>query len=193
MKSTVKAGLSILGLSAALAFASPAFAQRSPDMGFYIGGALGQAEHSDQCTGAGGVTCDDKDTAWKIFGGYQFNKFLAVEGAYTNFGEASATSAGVTVTDEATAFEVVAVGMYPIIDKLSVYGKLGFFRGEIDRSSNSPAVATGTNSQTDLTFGVGLRYNITNNVAVRAEWQRYTDVGEITDIDVISIGALFKF
>jgi OOP family OmpA-OmpF porin len=135
----------------------------------------------------------DKDTAWKVFGSYQFNRYFAVEGGYANLGEATASAPGVTVTDEATAFEVVAVGMYPVIDRLSVYGKVGLFRGEIERSSNNPAVDTGTNSQTDITFGVGLRYDITRQIAVRAEWQRYTDVGELTDIDVISIGALFKF
>jgi OOP family OmpA-OmpF porin len=191
MNSKAKAGLAILGLTSAIAFAAPAAAQ---DRGFYVGGSLGQSEHSDQCEDVpGGISCDDKDTAWKVFGGYQFNRYFAVEGGYTNLGEATASAPGVTVTDEATAFEVVAVGMYPVIDRLSVYGKVGLFRGEIERSSNNPAVDTGTNSQTDITFGVGLRYDITRQIAVRAEWQRYTDVGELTDIDVISIGALFKF
>jgi OOP family OmpA-OmpF porin len=187
-----RAGLAILGLASAVAFAGPAAAQDRP--GFYVGGSLGQSEHADQCEGVGaGISCDDKDTAWKVFGGYQFNRYVAVEVGYTNLGEATAAAGGVTVTDEATAFEVVAVGMYPIIDRLSVYGKLGLFRGELDRSSNNPAVVTGSNSQTDITFGFGLRYDITSNIAVRGEWQTYREVGDITDVNVISIGALFRF
>ena len=119
MQCRVKAGRAMVGLlTAAFLFAASALAQQR---GFYIRGSLGQSEHSDQCSGgAAGITCDDKDTAWKIFGGYQFNQYFAA----------------------------------------------------LPRRA---------------------RPHVTNNIAVRGEWQRYTDVGEITDIDVLSIGALFKF
>lgn len=53
--------------------AGPTFAQ---DGAFYVGASIGKAEAKDVCTGVSGpgVTCDDKDTTWKIFGGYQFNR-----------------------------------------------------------------------------------------------------------------------
>jgi len=44
---------------------------------------------------------------------------------------------------------------------------------------------------------VGARYDVTRNVAVRAEWQRYSDmgggnVGE-SDVDVMSLGLQYQF
>jgi len=42
-----------------------------------------------------------------------------------------------------------------------------------------------------------VRYDFTRNLGVRAEWQKYQDVGggDIgeSDVDVLSIGAIWKF
>lgn len=188
----MKVQIAVLSL-AALAFAGPALSQQN-ESGIYIGGALGQAEQSDQCSGtAPGVSCDNKDSAWKIFGGFQVNRYLAAELGYANLGEASASAGTVSAKDEATAFELVALGMFPVVERFSIFGKLGLYRGELERTSNNPLVQTGTNEQTDFTFGLGVRFDITHNIGLRAEWQRYIDLGEITDIDLISLGVQFKF
>jgi len=188
----MKAQVAILSW-AALVFASPALSQHK-ESGIYIGGAIGQAEHSDQCSDTlPGVSCDDTDSAWKIFGGFQFNRHFALELGYANLGEATASLGAISTTDEATAFEVVALGMLPIGDRFAIFGKAGFFRGERERTSNNPGEPTGTNEQTDFTFGVGARFDITHNIGLRAEWQRYIDLGEITDVDLISIGVQFRF
>jgi OOP family OmpA-OmpF porin len=178
---------------AALAFAGPALSQHK-ESGIYLGGALGQAEQSDQCTSpAAGVSCDNKDSAWKIFGGFQFNRHLAAELGYANLGEASASAGTVSARDEATAIELVALGMFPVVERFSIFGKLGLYRGELERTANNPLIGTGSNEQTDFTFGLGVRFDVTHNIGVRAEWQRYIDLGEITDVDLISVGVQFKF
>ena len=178
MKS-IKALLAI----AALAFAGSAAAQVSLSSA-YVGGTIGQAELKDACSGVAG--CDEKDTAWRILGGYQFNRHFAAELGYHNLGEASAPGA----TLEASAWELVAVGSYPIVNQLSVYGKLGVYRGELE----GPA-AEETN--TDLTYGVGLQYDVLKNVGVRGEWQRYNKMGggdiRETDVDVLSVGVIYRF
>src|SRR5688572_20720454 len=164
----------------ALFFAGTAAAQQPSLSSVYLGGTIGQAEYKD---GGGG---DDKDTAWRILGGYQFNRHFAAELGYHNLGEASAP-AGST---EATAWELVAVGAYPIVNQLSVYGKLGVYRGELEGPG-----AEETN--TDLTYGVGLQYDILRNVGVRGEWQRYNKLGGgalvETDVDVLSVGVVYRF
>ena len=47
------------------------------------------------------------------------------------------------------------------------------------------------------TFGVGLQFDLNRNLALRAEGQRYPSVGGSTlprtDIDVMSLGALWRF
>jgi OmpA-OmpF porin, OOP family len=193
MKSKTKAGVAILGLASAMAFTGPAVAQ---DSGFYAGLHIGQSSADDACEGVSGpgVSCDDKDTAWKILGGYQFNRHLAVEIGYTDLGEVSASGPGGSASIESTAFEVVAVGIFPIADKFSIYGKLGMYRG--DTEATAPGVSE-SESNNDLTFGFGVRYDFTKNLGVRGEWQKYSDVGGgnigEADVDVISIGLIWKF
>jgi OOP family OmpA-OmpF porin len=168
---------------AAFAFAGSAAAQLNLSSA-YIGGTIGQTELKDACSGVG--DCDEKDTAWRILGGYQFNRYFAAEIGYHNLGEASAPGA----TLEATAWELVAVGAYPIVNQLSVYGKLGVYRGELEGPG-----AEETN--TDLTYGVGLQYDFLRNVGLRGEWQRYSKMGGgalvETDVDVLSVGVVYRF
>jgi OOP family OmpA-OmpF porin len=189
--SNAKAGLVMLGFAAATTFAGPAAAQ---DMGFYAGAAFGQAETDGVCdiaAGFVGVSCDEKDTAWKIFGGYQVNRNFSVELGYANFGEATVTGPGGTATIEGNAFDLVAVGSLPLADRFSVYGKLGLYRADFE-VSNTLGFSEDA-SETGLTFGVGLRFDITRNLAARLEWQRYQEVGDDLDVSMMSLGVLFKF
>jgi OOP family OmpA-OmpF porin len=178
----------------------------SQDAGFYIGGSIGQSRAKDSCDDVTAFSCDDKDTAWKLLAGYQFNRYLAAEIGYTELGEFTIGGAlsGVSVsgTIEVRAFELVGVGSLPLMERFSAYGKLGAYHAETE------ATLTGTlgpisisqtdkESNTDVTFGFGLRYDFTRNLGIRGEWQRYLDVGgEETgedDIDVFSVGLIWRF
>ena len=197
-------------VAAGMIAATPALAQlkpASPDLGFYAGGAVGQAKFKDGCTGitstgfAGG--CDDKDTTWKIFGGYQFHRNAAVELGYVDFGEASATGTlgGVPATAraDAKALELVGVGILPLTQQLSAYGKAGAYRWDVDtRATAGAAAAGGGDDGTDFTYGVGLKYNFSRNLAARVEYQRYNDLGNSnttgqTDVNMWSVGLMFRF
>ena len=196
-----RTGLAILGLASAMAFTGPAFAQ---DPGFYLGGALGQTSFDVDCTGT--TSCDDKDSSWKIFGGYQFNKNLALEFGYADLGEATASVSVPPFTVngalEATVWDLVAVGSLPIADRFSIFGNLGLYRADTDLNATVPGLgsASESDSNTDLTFGVGARYDFTRNLGVRLEWQRYQDVGGEfagvtleSDVDVMSVALIWKF
>jgi opacity protein-like surface antigen len=45
--------------------------------------------------------------------------------------------------------------------------------------------------------GLGAQYNLSKSVGLRAEWERYFEVGDNTtgemDIDLISVGVVYKF
>jgi OmpA-OmpF porin, OOP family len=182
----------VMALSAAVASAQ--------DAGFYVGGHFGQAKAKDACDGVSGpgISCEDNDTAWKVLAGFQVNKHFAVELGYADFGEVAASGPGGTIKIEATAFEAVGIGMLPVADRFSVYGKLGVYRGETDMNINTVLLQQSeSESNTDVTFGFGARFDFTKQLAGRVEWQRYQDVGggEIGEshIDLISIGVLFRF
>lgn len=194
-KETLVAAL--LGVSAFVA-APAAFAQAAADTGWYAGGSFGQSTADCNVSGTG-LSCDEKDTAWKIFGGYQINRNFAVEGGYADLGELTISGGGVNITAESTAWDIAAVGIFPINPQFSVYGKLGLYYGTVDVSSNIGG--SGDDSTTGLTFGAGVRYNFTRNLGVQLEWQVYASVeapsgsaltGD-SDVDVLSIGIVYKF
>lgn len=195
-------------IGAGFALSAPsALAQAQQDVRFYIGGSLGQAQVDLDCTGT--TSCDDKDTSWKMFGGYQINQNFAVELGYSNLGEVRADTpsfvfGGLTVPPattriETTAWELVGVGSLPMADRFSLFGKLGLYRAEtkIDIAFEGAGSVTDDDNNVGLTLGVGARYDFTRNLGIRAEWQRYSEVaaadfGE-SDVDVISIGVLWRF
>ena len=194
-------GVMIAGLvGAAVALTTPsAFAQAQGGTGWYLGGSLGQSEVEIEGCG-GGVSCDEKDTAWRILGGYQINRNFAVELAFHQFGDASASGPGGRIDFESNAFELVGLGALPIGSQFSVYGKAGLYRGETKVTGST--VLTGPldikETNTDLTYGIGAQYDINRQLGVRAEWQRYTNMGDDatigeSDVDVMSVGLVVRF
>jgi OOP family OmpA-OmpF porin len=168
------------------------------DLGFYAGASVGQS--TADCNVSGG-SCDDKDTAYRVFGGYKFHPNIAVEGGYSPLGETTASFPGANVTAEANAWDLVGVGIWPLGNNFSIFGKVGFYNAELKLGG----ALSGKKTTTDLTYGVGGQYDFNRNLGLRLEWQRYSGVkspdataggltfsGE-TDIDVLSVGALWKF
>ena len=168
------------------------------DLGFYAGASVGQSKAD--CNASGG-SCDDKDTAYRVFGGYKFHPNIAVEGGYSPLGETSATIGSSKITAEANAWDIVGVGSWPLGNNFSVLGKLGFYNAEVKLGGP----VSGKKTTTDLTYGLGGQYDFNRNLGLRLEWNRYSKVkapdatgGGVTvsgdaDIDVLSVGALWRF
>ena len=200
----IKKAVALTGLVAATTGISPLASAQ--DAGFYAGAAVGQSRAKDACEGVT-IACDDKDTGWKVFGGYQFNKNFGAEVGYVDLGKATANGVitGVAVSADAKVkgFEVLGVGTLPIANNFSAYGKLGFFRWDLDVSatgaiSGFSATVSASETGTDFTFGLGLKYDFAKNIGARLEWQRYNDIGKESttgksDADLLSLGIVFKF
>lgn len=187
-----KALIAITALSAA-AFAAPAMAQRMSNMSSaYVGGSIGQSKFKGACDdAAAGISCDDKDTAFRLFGGYQFNRNIAAELGYASLGKVKISGPGFSGDVEGTAWDLSAVGSWPFTNEFSVIGRLGLARtegkggGDIGGSDNKNAV----------TFGLGAQYDFSRNLGLRGEWQRYkvNAAGDDSDVDVLSVGVLWRF
>jgi OOP family OmpA-OmpF porin len=183
--------------------ASPAVLAQEQSHKVYIGGAYGSTKLTGGCddvrdafASLGGTTtsCSDKDNGWKIFGGYQVNKNFAVEATYIDWGAIKGSgrvgTIPVNVSGDATSFGVAAVGILPLNERFSVFGKAGILMTDTSVSAQAGAgSASEDDSSTELHIGVGALFNVTERFAIRAEWERATD----TKIDMISIGVQFRF
>jgi opacity protein-like surface antigen len=188
-----KRGLALLIAVGTLGQSFAAFAQTER---FYLGVSAGTAQAKERCNEPQ-TSCEDSDQAWKFFGGYYFNRNIAVELAIGYLGEVERrglTSLGAPFNSsvESRALELLGVAALPIGNRFSVYGKLGFYRAE-----TYAAILDDTERNADLTFGAGVKLDLYRDVAVRGEWQRYKDVGTTVtgkaDVDVLAAGLLLQW
>lgn len=152
------------------------------------------------------ITDDDRSTGYKIFGGYQYNNYLAVEAGYFdlgNFGFNATTVPAGTLNGKIKlkGLNMDLVGTLPITEKFSVLGRIGVNYAH----ANDSFVGTGavnvldpnpSKRDTNLKVGLGLQYAFTPALAMRAEVERYRindAVGNKGDIDLVSLGLIYRF
>ena len=215
MKLVISSGT--LGLAILAALAMPLAHADEWGEGFYIGGDFGRARAhlddqriADTLLGPGFVTTsisqDDRDYGWKLFGGYSFNRYIAVEGGYFNLGKfsyAATTMPPGTLsgTSKFSGVNLDLVGSVPLGDHFLVFGRFGGTYGETRNSfAESGAVdVLGPDSHHrggNYKFGAGLEYDFDHNFGVRAEAERYRvddAIAERGHIDVFSLGLVYRF
>ena len=182
------------------------FMTTTANAGGYVGVGIGQSLVDLEANDLGpGIwsSVSDTDTSVKIFGGYAINENFSVEAGYTNFGEF-----GVDYTDgfdtlsenyEATALYLAAVGSVPL-GQASLFGKFGLASWDLDASLSSTfgVSASASVSGTDPVYGFGAQFDVSNNVMLRVEFERFTNVGDENetgeaDIDLLSVSAAMRF
>jgi OOP family OmpA-OmpF porin len=170
------------------------------DKGWYAGGGFGQSKIKGFCDGftGAGVSCDDTDVAVKAMGGYQFTRNFALEFGATGAGSVEARGPGGRLTADTGIAEGTAVGILPLGNRFSVFGKVGLYTSVVDwelRTTTLNDEQRTTN--TDFTYGIGVGFAITPKLVLRAEWQRYQDVdgGDIgkSDADIMTLGLVYRF
>jgi OmpA-OmpF porin, OOP family len=181
---------------------------------FYVGASAGRSDIDNEIAFPGLITsgtADGKNTGYKIFGGYEFNPYFGVEISLVDLGKVkySGSYLGVPVTGgkvEVTGLNGSAVGIVPVSQSFSLFGKLGIFAWEASWSEVSGGVPTkAQDNGADLSIGAGFAINFTKNFSARVEWERYKAGGgedynsgfpNLTGsakIDFLSLGFLFKF
>jgi outer membrane immunogenic protein len=167
---------SIYCLALFLLFASaPAMAVKG---GFYLGGSLGGAATEVK---EGDATFDEDDTAWKLFAGYHFLQFFAVEAAYRDLG--SPSDSGVKVSPTAVdAAGLVGIPLGPVY----LFGKLGVVWWDADITAGDEKFS---DDGTDYEVGIGISADIAK-IQLRGEIE-YLDVADGTLM--YTVGAAWRF
>ena len=165
------------------------------DSGFYLGGALGRSKLQEWCDTSGSTTitltsCQDTDSAWKLLGGYRFNRHIAAEASYIRWGEVTAsTNTGVDVSAEQFSYGLAVVGTLPLGPGFEVFGKAGFVMTEQETRRIRPNPSTVNRDETEVHYGFGARYAFTNNWVLRGEWENTDKL----KVDMLSIGVEYRF
>ena len=187
------------------------------DAGWYAGFNAGQSRASiddgritSGLLGEGFTTTsisdDDSHLGFKIFGGYDFNRYFALEGGYFNLGQFGFTAdtipAGSLRGDiKLQGANIDAVGKMPLSEQFSLFARVGLnYAKAKDSFSGTGSVAvlnpSPQKSSANYKFGVGAEYDFTRSVGMRVEAERYRiddAVGNKGDIDLFSVGLVFRF
>ena len=210
------------GLAPGAARASPPEPERSFHQGFYAGGGLGAANGADvdeaqlrapfDAQGIPIRITDDEGGwtfAWHAFLGYQLFSFFAIEGAYTSLGSFEFETQPIedpgrfSAELSPRAWSVSGLLMTPPWKGLSAFGKVGaaFWRADLDVSDRLGfgLLARGDDaSGTSFAWGLGIRFDFTKHVGLRAEWDRFENVGKRSstgrsDYDALLGSLVFSF
>jgi long-subunit fatty acid transport protein len=163
----IKSAVAIAALTFAAVGAQAQSKPASTLSGFYAGGSLSSNKITDVGTkiGFGGYV------------GYNVNPNLAVE-----FGAASMGTQKYAGLDVDTSnYNVSVVGTLPVSPEFNVFGRVGY-------GTLTVGVAGVSASVNSALFGAGARYNINQNLAIRAEFTRLA-----SDTNAFSVGAQFAF
>lgn len=160
-------------------------------------------------------TEDHRSSAWGAFAGYRIMRYAAVELTYQNLGKLEESGNALVVIPTKTPLgtpvsgefkreletsgpSVSALGILPITDAWSVYARAGVLVADMKLTS-SIAGYTGSTStdSTSLLWGAGTQFDFGAHWSVRADFQRFNDVGETevtgrADIDLLSLGVIFQ-
>lgn len=148
---------------------------------------------------------DDTDTAYKVQFGYQLNNNVAIEGGYIDFGKtkykAVANEGTATAEGEGSGWIISAVGMAPINDTVSLFGKIGAIDATVKVKAAVAVPALGTfsgsakSSDWRGTYGIGASYRFSRDISVRAEYEHFNNLGSSDtgkeDVNLFTIGIVF--
>jgi OmpA-OmpF porin, OOP family len=203
--------LAVLGTLCAV----PAFAQ---DDSYYYGGiGVGQARAriddkriAETLAGSGLATTaiahDERHSAYKVFGGYQFNRNFGVELGYFHLGSfgfhATTTPAGTLDGDfRVQGANLGLVGTMPFTDNFSGLARIGVQYARTRAEINSTGAVTVTNPrpsdrEANVKIGLGLQYAFSPGFMLRGEVERFRisdAVGNHPQVAMYSVSAVFPF
>jgi|SRR5688572_10909561 len=143
------------------------------------------------------------DDGYRMKLGYKYSRYFAVEGEYVDFkreGAPFSNPASLASSFRSTGFGVDTIAMLPLW-RFSFYGRMGAYRGDARGGFDNTSTALLPDSFTRGTrwrYGMGVRYDFTRSLGVRAEVERHSPLGsglatEADAADQFSVGLSWRF
>ena len=201
----MKKAITVAAVLLAMA-AGPALAQRNDRrdddragrnlQGFYLGGGVGDFSSAvDEINNLDdiddvGIDFSDGDNATKVFAGWNFNRFFAVQGDFVDFGESSGVvSTSARGTSDVQGLAPSIVGTLPI-GPIELFGRVGIMFYDVDLNLTGGRVID--ESGEDLVWSAGLGIDVLDRLNLRLEYEEI-DIAELDEADALWLTAAWKF
>lgn len=163
----------------------------------YVGLSLGQSRTDISCVGS--ITCDKNGTAYKIFGGYMFSPYLGLEASWYERGNSKQTLVDPGLGAASLKWSGQSYGLFGIaaapFDRGAIFAKIGGLRSDLKREISGTSTTSSSNSRTDFAWGLGASYKYSSDASARIEIERIRAEfgGTKLDVDLVTLGFLFRF
>ena len=165
------------------------------DRSWYLGAGLGITELDPDTGTTGYSVTDEKDSGFKLFGGYDFSERLTVEGFYADLGSAQVSNPAPSQPDGEIDYSTLGASvLWYFIRNGENKGKdlrkglQVYAHGGLSFLSNSSSVAFSQDSSVQVQYGAGLEYGLNNGIALRAGIDLYDK-----DAGMVFVGVLKRF
>jgi OmpA-OmpF porin, OOP family len=164
--------------------------------GFYIGGGIGdfsaavdEIDALDDIDDVG-IDFSDGDNATKIFAGWNFNRFFALQGDFVDFGESSGfVSPTATGTSDVQGLAPSIVGTLPI-GPIELFGRVGMIFYDVDLNLTGGRLID--ESGEDMVWSAGIGIDILDRANLRLEYEQI-DIQEFDEADALWLNFAWKF
>ena len=138
--------------------------------------------------------------------GYNFNKYIAVEGR-AGFGVTDAEHDGGGTSELKENYGIYLKPQLPLGDKVSLFGLAGYAKAKVESAGGNNGALVGTVDEASPSFGLGLEFNVNDSWSVVAEGVRLLHGAENTynvlgggtkleddiNLDTYGLGVNYKF
>lgn len=186
---------SMLAATAGLAHAESA--------SWFAGAAVGQSWAYEYQLERYADRLDDSSTSWRVFGGWRADRHFALGAGYVDLGTITASGAefgGFKDRVEATAFELLGYGIWPISERYEVYAVAGYVYWDQDVRTTVVGHTTRASASDDsYSLGLGANAWVSERFGLQLEWRRYGEIGNVAETgrenhwDVATLGVAFRF
>jgi OOP family OmpA-OmpF porin len=183
--------LSQFSVTAAIAEQVDEDKQRS----WYLGAGFGITELDPDTNDTGYSVSDERDSGFKLFGGYDYSETLTVEGFYTDMGSAQLTSPFPSQPDGKVDYSTLGASVLWYFwrngENKDVDGRKGlqaYLHGGLSFLNNSSSVEYSQDNSVQVQYGAGLEYGLDNYIALRAGLDLYDK-----DAGMVFVGVLKRF
>lgn len=153
----------------------------------YIGFGIGQS--TGEITAPTAYKTEESGTAFKIFGGTEISRRLALEVGYANFGEFKSyfVSGNEVDTYETSALFATVIGKSYITDEVNVFLRLGLHYWMLDFEADMdvpPYSSSSSGNGFNYLYGFGISYDKTEKITVRLDVERYGQVADGMEVKI---------
>lgn len=165
----------------------------------YVGLGIGESRAKLDCTGAD--LCDKTDTAYRLYGGYEFGPNLAVEAVYYDQGKARVSGLDPALGRVDGDFKGQGVGLWGLVgvpvQAAAFYAKLGLVSASIKLNATSSVLGSASSSErhTRGAWGLGASYEFAPRWVGRLDFERMRVrfMDEKVAVELLTLGAHYRF